>query len=276
MKRFAVIGQPVAHSLSPRIHRHFAEQCDIALSYEAIEVAPESLVEQLAEWHRDQWAGFNVTLPHKTEVPSACVACSARAEVAQAVNTLCWRDDGWFGENTDGEGLLRDLVDNLDVGIADQRVLVLGAGGAARGILLPLLQRRPAELVLSSRTPWKPEAIAEAMAEHGRIRPSTHLALKGDRFDLVINAMSVGHSGSFPRLPEGLFDEAAVAYDLSYGKAHAPFASWARAQGATVVHDGLGMLVEQAAVSFQCWNAVLPRTDALIATLRAESRQASA
>lgn len=273
MKRFAVIGQPVAHSLSPRIHQHFAEQTGVQLGYEAIEVAPEVLDDQLAQWHQDGYDGLNVTLPHKTAVLESCVGLSERAQGAEAVNTLCRREDGWYGDNTDGEGLLRDLVDNLGVAIADQRVLVLGAGGAARGILLPLLERRPAELALSNRTPWKPEAIAEAMAGRGPIRPTTHLALKGDRFDLVINAMSVGHSGQFPRLPEGLFDQGATAYDLSYGAAHAPFAEWARTHGASAIHDGLGMLVEQAAVSYHLWNEVLPRTDGLIATLRAGDGQ---
>jgi len=268
MKRFAVIGQPIAHSLSPRIHRDFGDQTGIELSYEAIEVAPEVLGDQLASWHEQGYDGLNVTLPHKTAVLEHCTGLSERAQGAEAVNTLCRRDDGWYGDNTDGEGLLRDLVDNLGVTIADRRVLVLGAGGAARGILLPLLERRPAELALSNRTPWKPQAIAENLADRGPIRPTTHLALKGDQFDLVINAMSVGHSGQFPRLPDALFSDDAIAYDLSYGAAHTPFAEWARAHGATAVHDGLGMLVEQAAVSFHLWNEMLPRTDAVIATLR--------
>ena len=269
MKRFAVIGQPIAHSLSPRIHAGFAEQTGIALSYDALAVAPEDLGAQLAAWHDEGYAGFNVTLPHKTAVAALCNGLSERARVAEAVNTLLRGEGGWEGDNTDGEGLLRDLMDNCGVAVADRRVLVLGAGGAARGILQPLLAEGPAELVLSNRSPWKPETIADALAPYGRIRPATHMALKGDRFDLVINAMSVGHGGGFPRLPEGLLADDAVVYDLSYGEAHAPLARWAGDAGASAVFDGLGMLVEQAAVSFERWHGVLPVTDTVIARLRA-------
>lgn len=268
MSRFAVIGQPVAHSASPRIHAAFGEQLGIALDYERIEVAPEGLAEQLSELHAQGYAGLNVTLPHKQAVSEQCAQRTERAQMAEAVNTLSRIDGGWAGDNTDGEGLLRDLQDNLGVTLAGKRVLVLGAGGAARGILPPLLGVDPAELVLSNRSPWKPEAIAEALAAHGPIRPATHMALKGDSFELIINAMSVGHLGGFPRMPEGILAPGAVAYDLSYGDAHSPFAEWARAAGAAAVHDGLGMLVEQAAASFALWHGQSPETAPVIAMLR--------
>lgn len=270
MSRFAVIGQPIAHSASPRIHAAFGEQLGIALDYERIEVGPETLGERLGGLHADGYAGLNVTLPHKQTVSEQCARLSERARLAEAVNTLSHIEGGWAGDNTDGEGLLRDLQDNLGVTLAGKRVLVLGAGGAARGILPPLLEASPIELVLSNRSPWKPEVIAEALAAHGPIRPATHMALKGDSFELVINAMSVGHQGAFPRMPDGLLTPGAVAYDLSYGAAHTTFSEWARAAGATAVHDGLGMLVEQAAASFALWHGQRPQTAPVIAMLRAD------
>lgn len=269
MKRCAVIGHPVAHSLSPRVHAAFADEAGIALDYQALDIAPDAFEARLAELHAEGWHGFNVTLPHKLAALALCgEAVSERARDAGAVNTLLRSDTGWRGDNTDGEGLLRDLRDNLGVALAGRRVLLLGAGGAARGIIAPLLAQQPAELALSNRNPWKPEALAEAFAGRGPLRPCTHHALKGDAFDVVINATSAGHSGGFPRMPPGLFADGAVAYDLSYGQAHAPFADWARTEGAARIHDGLGMLVEQAAVSFELWHGVLPHTDRVLSALR--------
>lgn len=268
VKRYAVIGQPVGHSLSPRIHAAFAEAEGIALDYDRIEIAGDVLLARLAERHAEGWAGFNVTVPHKQAVLAACTSLSEAAERAGAVNTLVRTPTGWHGDNTDGPGLLRDLQ-RLGVTVAGRRVLVLGAGGAVRGILGPLLRAQPASLTVSNRNPWKPEALAEAFADLGTITPRTHWALKGDVFDLVINGMSAGHGGAMPALPAGLMVPGATAYDLSYGAAHEPFAVWASDQGAQTVHDGLGMLVEQAALSFQCWHDVVPDTAAVHAALRA-------
>jgi shikimate dehydrogenase len=183
------------------------------------------------------------------------------------VNTLLRTPTGWRGDNTDGEGLLHDL-DRIGCELDDRRILVVGAGGAARGILAPLLSRRPKELVLSNRTPWKPEEVVKAFVELGPIRPCTHLALKGDRFDLVINATSAGHSGQLPRLPAELFADGAFAYDLSYGKAAELFLAWAHQQGAKKLSDGLGMLVEQAASSFELWRGVRPQTVPVLEAVR--------
>lgn len=268
MKRYAVIGQPVAHSLSPRLHAEFAQQTRVALAYEAIEVTPAALEQELSKLHSAGFAGLNVTLPHKVTVAAFCEDRSERAQLAGAVNTLTATDTGWRGDNTDGEGLIRDLRDNLDIVVRARRVLILGAGGAARGIVKPLLDQQPAELVISNRNPWKPEALAEHFKPYGAVRPCTHLALKGDLFDLVINATSAGHRGEMPRLPGQLVAAGGACYDLSYGAAHAPFARWARAQGAARIADGVGMLAEQAAVAFELWHGMLPRTDALIASLR--------
>lgn len=270
MDRYAVIGHPVAHSRSPLIHARFAAQTQQALNYEALDVAPEDLTATLTRLHGEGvFKGFNITLPHKLAVMPLCETVSERAQLAGAVNTLIRTDGGWRGDNSDGEGFITDLTRNLGVAVAGKRVLVLGAGGAARGILKPLLDQQPAELVLSNRNPWKPEDLAPQFQAYGPIRPCTHLALKGDTFDLVVNATSAGHSGQMPRLPGQLLAAGGVCYDLSYGRAFEPFAAWARSQHAAAVHDGLGMLVEQAAVSFELWRGVRPQTAAVLAELRA-------
>ncbi|TJY58275.1 shikimate dehydrogenase [Sinimarinibacterium sp. CAU 1509] len=265
--RYAVIGDPVAHSLSPRIHAQFARQTGQALSYDAVEVEPDVLPVALQALHEQGYRGLNATLPHKVAVMALCEAVSERAQRAGAVNTLIRTDSSWRGDNTDGEGFISDLH-RLDYGVSGRRVLVLGAGGAVRGILEPLLAAAPAELVVSGRSPWKPEALAEQFRPLGTIRPSTHLALKGDRFDLIINATSAGHGGEAPRLPGQLLADGGDCYDLSYGKAFAPFRAWAESQGAARIADGLGMLVGQAAAAFELWRGVRPDTAPVIAALR--------
>lgn len=269
MKRCAVIGHPIAHSRSPQIHAAFARQLDLALDYVALDLPSESLAERLAVLFDEGWLGCNVTLPHKAAVAALCTEQHARAAQAGAVNTLIRGEGGWVGDNTDGLGLMADLA-RLELAVSGRRVLVLGAGGAARGILGPLLAAAPAELMVSNRNPWKPEALAEAFASLGRLLPRSHLALKGDRFDLIINATSAGHEGRMPYLPADLFAVNGAAYDLSYGEAHRPFADWARRQGAQAVHDGLGMLVEQAAESFALWHGQRPQTAPVLAALRAD------
>lgn len=265
--RFAVIGQPIAHSLSPRIHPQFAKAFGIELSYEAIEITPADLAAQLQQLHADGYAGINVTLPHKAAVAALCESVSERAQLAGAVNCLKRSDSGWIGDNTDGEGLVRDLS-RLRMPVAGQRVLLLGAGGAARGVIGPLLALQPKELVVSSRNPWKPEELAEQFKGRGALRPCTHLALKGDHYDLILNATSAGHKDAMPRLPGPLLVPGGSCYDLSYGKAHAPFAAWAQSQGAAKIADGLGMLVEQAAVSFEIWLGKSPDVEAVLTALR--------
>jgi shikimate dehydrogenase len=267
MDRYGVIGQPVAHSQSPRIQAMFAKQFGVELSYDKIEVAPEALPESLVRLHADGYAGLNVTLPHKLDVLKLCESVSVRAQLAGAVNVIKRTSTGWIGDNVDGEGFARDL-EQLGFAVAGKKVLVLGAGGAARGILKPLLDLEPAELTVSNRNPWKPEEIAEQFKAHGKIRPCTHVALKGDRFDLIVNATSVGHTGQFLKLPGQLLATGGACYDLSYGKAFAPFAAWANAQGAKRVADGIGMLVEQAALTFQFWRGKLPDTAPVIEALR--------
>ncbi len=267
MDRYAVIGHPIAHSLSPQIHAQFADATGESLSYEAIAVPPDQLIETVQSLHQQNYLGLNVTLPHKLEVMRHCEQLTERAQLAGAVNTLLRTERGWQGDNTDGEGLIRDLA-RLGYAVRQQRVLVLGAGGAVRGILEPLLAEQPAELVVSNRNPWKPEALAEAFKEVGTLRPCTHLALKGDRFDLIIHATAAGHAGDFPKLPGQLLAEGGACYDLSYGQAHAPFRAWAQTQNAGRIADGLGMLVEQAAAAFALWRGVRPDTQPVMGLLR--------
>lgn len=265
--RYAVIGQPIAHSKSPFIHSAFARTLGEKLSYEALEVAPEVLAETLKTLHAEGYAGLNVTLPHKTAVVALCESVSARAEAAGAVNTLSRTATGWAGDNTDGAGFLADL-DRLGVALAGRSVLLLGAGGAARGLIAPLLSRGPGALAVSNRNPWKPEELAERFKALGPIVPRTHLSLKGDHFDVVINATSAGHAGAMPRLPGPVLAKGGVCYDLSYGAAHAPFQQWAAAQGAGLVADGLGMLVEQAAEAFALWRGTRPDAAPVLESLR--------
>lgn len=267
MDHYAVIGQPIAHSQSPAIHTRFAEQLKANLRYEAIEVAPATLAESLKRLHANGYQGLNVTLPHKVAVMSLCESVTERAQLAGAVNTLIRTQTGWRGDNTDGEGLMQDLAAQ-GIAVAGKRVLILGAGGAVRGILKPLLDARPAELTLSNRNPWKPEELAEQFKPHGTIRPCTHYALKGDAYDVVLHATSIGHTGKMLLLAPGLLAPGAACYDLSYGKAYEPFRAWAQSQGAAKVVDGLGMLVEQAASAFALWRGTRPQTAPVLAALR--------
>lgn len=268
MDRYAVLGRPAAHSQSPRIQQAFARQFGHELSYEKIEVGPEQLGRELARLHAEGYQGLNITLPHKLAALAAAAEKTPRAEIAGAANVLIRLEQGWRADNSDGEGLIRDLRNNLGLTLAGKKILLLGSGGAARGILKPLLDEKPAQLTISSRTPWKVEKIAAAFAKFGLVTPRTHLALKGDRYDLLINATSAGHEGQVPRLPQGLI-EGGVCYDLSYGHAFEPFRTWAQTQNAARVADGLGMLVEQAAVSFELWRGQRPKTAPVLAQLRA-------
>lgn len=268
MDRYAVLGQPIAQSQSPQIHQWFAEQAGVALSYERIEVAPDAFAERLAALHAQGYAGLNVTSPHKLAALAAADTRAPRAELAGAANTLVRTAAGWHADTTDGEGLVRDLRDNLRWPIAGQRVLLLGAGGAARSVLKHLLDEKPAELVISSRTPWTVEKLAAEFKAHGPVRPCTHMALKGDAFDLILNATAAGHQGQAPRLPDGIVRAGGACYDLSYGVAFAPFRDWAHAQQAARVSDGIGMLVEQAAASYALWHGARPPTAQVIERLR--------
>lgn len=276
LPRFAVFGQPIAHSLSPRIHRSFARACGIDLRYEAVEVAATAFDACLAQFHADGGRGANVTLPLKEQAARICRELAPQARLSGAVNTLVRRADGWLGDNTDGVGLCRDLEANLGVRLAGRRVLLLGAGGAARGIVPALFDAGVAELVVANRSPARAIALAFDLAACGPIDACAleTLAAAG-RFSILINATSAARQGEALVLPTSLPGPGAVAYDLSYGLVARPFLSWAEAAGIRSVSDGLGMLVEQAAESFRLWHGVRPATGDLLARLRADQDSAA-
>ncbi|GAB4293063.1 MAG: shikimate dehydrogenase [Thiohalomonadaceae bacterium] len=267
--RYAVMGNPIAHSKSPYIHARFAEQTGQDLSYEAILVELGDFPAAVARFRATGGLGLNVTVPFKQEAWALAARRSGRAERAGAVNTLRWEADGsLFGDNTDGVGLVRDLKDNHGVPLAGRRLLLLGAGGAVRGVLEPLLAERPATLTIANRTVTKAEELAAAFADLGPVQASSFAALAGQQFDVVINGTAASLQGEVPPLPDGILAPGAVCYDMMYGKEPTPFLRWAMAAGAAQAVDGLGMLVEQAAEAFFLWRGVRPASAEVIATLR--------
>jgi shikimate dehydrogenase len=270
--RYAVIGNPVAHSRSPWIHAEFARQTGQDLTYEAI-LAPLDGFAQAVRAFRDAGGrGMNVTVPFKQEAFELSDARTPRAEQAGAVNTLTFENGRILGDNTDGAGLVRDLEENLDFPLAGRRVLLMGAGGAARGVLLPLLARGVARLTIANRTVSRAEELA-AIARSAGYRDVTargYAALSGQTFDLVVNSTPVSLAGELPPLPSGIFAPGSLAYDLVYGRGTTPFLRFARASGAGRIADGLGMLVEQAAESFLVWRGVRPATRPVIEQLARE------
>lgn len=268
-KRYAVIGHPVAHSLSPRIHAAFGRQTGIALEYTAMDASPELFDAILAEFAAEGGLGANVTLPHKTRAASACTTLTERARRAGAVNTLIRTATGWEGDNTDGVGLVRDLTERHGLDLRARRTLLIGAGGAARGVAPSLLDAGIGDLYIVNRTPERADALADALAMPGRVHPR-YLRDIGSlgTFDLIVNATSAARADGLPSLPIALANPRTAAVDLSYGEVAIPFLAWARAAGAHDCIDGLGMLVEQAAESFQRWHGVRPETDAVFEILR--------
>ena len=258
--RYALIGNPVAHSKSPRIHAEFARATAQDLDYGLIEAPLDGFAQAVERWRRSGGKGLNVTLPFKQEAFQVCARVSARARLAQAVNTLRFEDS--FGDNTDGIGLVRDLA-RLGVPLQGQSVLLLGAGGAAQGVVGALLEAGAARLVIANRTASRAKALAERFAGTSACG---YPALSGDSFDVVINATSAGLSGEAPPVPPSVLHEGMLAYEMVYGR-ETPFLVAARNAGARV-SDGLGMLVEQAAESFFLWRGVRPATPPVLASLR--------
>lgn len=267
--RYAVIGNPVSHSKSPVIHAAFARATGQDLVYEPILAPLDGFRATVEAFQAAGGKGANVTLPFKLEAYALAAETSRRARLAHAANTLSFAAGGTRGDNTDGVGLVRDIEINLGVPIAGRRVLVMGAGGAARGVLGPLLERRPASLTLANRTPDKALELARQFDSCGPVAGSGYQALAGSSFDIVVNATSASLAGALPPLPASVFDAGALAYDMMYGSEPTRFLRWARQQGVTHLADGLGMLVEQAAESFFIWRAVRPDTAPVIAMLRA-------
>ena len=269
---YAVFGNPIAHSKSPLIHRWFAEQTGQNLRYEAI-LAPQDAFHKTAEAFFDQGGlGANVTLPFKLDALVFADKLSPRARRAGAVNTLQkGKNAEIYGDNTDGVGLVRDLTDNLGLSLQGKRLLLVGAGGAARGVIEPLMQAGVGQLQIANRTSEKARQLVKIF--HG-VESQTGLmavepkSLSGNRFDLVINATSASLTGQLPPLPSGLFAPGALAYDMMYAAQPTSFMRWAQEAGAARVSDGLGMLVEQAAEAFYLWRQVRPETSHLLQNLR--------
>lgn len=270
MKRYAVFGSPVLHSLSPKIHQAFAHQSGIAIEYVAIESGPGDFDGTLSSFARSGGEGANVTLPHKQRAAELCNLLSARAKRAGAVNTLIKHGNGWLGDNTDGAGLVRDLTGRHGLDLRGRRTLMLGAGGAARGIAPALLDAGIGELFIVNRDTQKADALVDLLGVPSRVH-SRYLDDLGSlgEFELIVNATSAARHGSLPKLPMSLVGPRTTAVDLSYGEAAIPFLAWARAANAHEAIDGLGMLVEQAAESFFLWHGVRPDTDPVFAELQA-------
>jgi len=269
MDRYAVFGNPIKQSRSPEIHALFADQCAQQMQYRAVRVELDAFAATARSFFEGGGAGLNVTVPFKREAFEFAGRLSPRAQRAGAVNTLSRAPDGAIeGDNTDGVGLLRDLVVNLGWQVRDQRVLVLGAGGATRGVLEPLLLERPRELLVANRTPARAADLAGEFADLGPLQGGG-LDLLGQRqFDLIVNATSAGLAGELPELPATLLAERACCYDMVYGTQPTAFMRWAAHHAAWAVADGLGMLVEQAAESFYIWRRVRPDTGPVIQSLR--------
>jgi shikimate dehydrogenase len=266
--RYAVIGNPIAHSKSPLIHAAFARQCGQALTYEALLAPLDGFAATVAAFRAAGGKGLNVTVPFKLEALALADRPSERAQLAGAANTLCFDGESVFADNTDGVGLVRDIRDRLGVVMRNRRILILGAGGAARGVILPLLEERPARLAIANRSMAKAVALQTQFASFGTLTAGCFSDFAGAGFDVVINATSASLGAERLQLPDGLFASEALAYDMVYGKGETPFLADARAGGATRLADGLGMLVGQAAESFYIWRGVRPDTAPVLRLLR--------
>lgn len=270
LDRYAVMGNPISHSLSPRIHQAFAQQTGQAMSYAAILVAREGFSQALDEFQRTGGRGLNITLPFKHEAWQAVERRTPRAERARAVNTIAFRADGKrFGDNTDGAGLVRDILKNHHGHLGSRRVLLLGAGGAVHGVLGPILEHGPDEIVIANRTKSKAIELAKNFGPWGSVRGCDYPDLVGSRFDLIINGTAASLAGEAPPLPDDILSEGAWCYDMMYGRKPTPFMRWGSLHGAAKCLDGLGMLVEQAAESFFLWRGVRPDTAPVIHAIKA-------
>lgn len=269
LDRYCVFGNPIAHSKSPDIHAAFALQTGQSLSYEKRLAPLDGFAAAVHAFIAEGGKGASVTVPFKLEAHKLAGALTVRAQAAGAVNTLLLTEQGIIGDNTDGAGLVNDIVGNAGVAIGGKRVLLLGAGGAARGVVLPLLEHRPAQLTIANRTVATADALVQqfsALADEGVVSACGYAQIAGG-FDIVINATSASLHAELPPLPSTVFAPGALALDMMYGKEPTVFLRFAAEHGA-LPRDGLGMLVEQAAEAFQAWRGVRPQTTELLAHLR--------
>lgn len=267
---YAVVGNPISHSKSPKIHHHFAELTGQDLLYKAILIEKGQFAEKVQKFFQYGGAGMNVTVPFKQDAFAFADELSERAKRAGAVNTLMKLPNGRiYADNTDGAGLVRDLTFNHKVEIRSKRLLLLGAGGAVRGVFQPLLEEGPAELVIANRTLSKAEELAQDFAALGSVSASSFEQLSGS-FDLIINGTSASLSGDLPPVPVAVLKPGTVTYDMMYGKGRTVFNQWAFANGVHKTLDGLGMLVEQAAEAFFLWRGLRPQTAEVLERLKRE------
>jgi shikimate dehydrogenase len=266
--RYAVIGFPVKHSFSPFIHGMFAKQTQQNLTYRLLEIAPENLQIEVPRFFSEGGKGLNVTLPHKQTVAALCKSQTPRAERAGAVNTLIVQDGNLLGDNTDGVGLIADLTHNLELELSGTLILLVGAGGAARGVLAPLLQQRPAAIHIVNRNADKAQALADEFKSLGELIGDGFGATDGEVYDLIINATAASLQGVAPPIASSTIGPNTVCYDMAYGNDDTAFTKWARKHKAAATEQGWGMLVEQAAESFFQWRGVRPDTKPVLKAVR--------
>lgn len=267
--RYAVFGNPIKHSKSPNIHTAFAADTNQQLTYEAICVPEDKFTQYVNEFLTGDGRGLNVTIPFKQEAWAMAEVRSPRAELAGAVNTLYRNEAGQLcGDNTDGVGMVRDIIRNHGGTIANKKVLILGAGGAVRGVLQPVLEQKPCKVVIANRTACKAVELARLFAEFGDVEGTGYDTLSEECFDLVINGTAASLNGEVPPIPETVLASTSWCYDMMYSAEPTAFCLWADKNGAAKSLDGLGMLVEQAAESFKIWRGVEPDSQAEIRNIR--------
>lgn len=265
---YAVIGNPINHSKSPLIHTEFAKQTGQDLDYITRKIPLDDLAAGLKQLQAEGFKGINITVPFKEQAWQQVSDKSPHAHRAGAINTIIFNDNGTLtGDNTDGMGLCRDLINNHHIELKGKRLLLLGAGGAARGVIEPLLQYQPSSLFIANRTASKAADLSTLFADFGNVQGGGYDAISGS-FDVIINATAASLNGEVPPLPDNVLSSNSVCYDMMYSKSDTAFITWAKQHGATKAIDGLGMLVEQAAISFRLWRGVEPETQSVIRLIR--------
>lgn len=272
--QYAVFGHPINHSKSPRIHQLFAQQTEQNLVYKAQDVPAESFKQTIDTFFSQGGKGINCTVPLKELAYQRADSLSKRAQSSKAVNTLVLQEDGTlYGDNTDGIGLVTDLTDNHSITLLNSRILILGAGGASRGIIGPLMKKSPSCLVIANRTVEKAINLSGEFSQLGNINGCGYDELKEKKFDLILNATSASLTEKIPNITENILAKNACCYDLAYSNQQTAFVKWGFTHGAKKNLDGLGMLIEQAAEAFFIWRGVRPKTSAIIELLNSERNQ---
>ena len=269
MNKYAVIGNPIKHSKSPQIHAAFAQQENINIDYQRIQADKNKFTSTVNQFVKGGGLGLNVTVPFKIKAFEQCQKLNQYAQAAQAVNTISFDPNiGWLGANTDGVGLLKDLKNNLNLQLKNKNILILGAGGATRGILLPLLKENPAQILVANRTPSKAIELAKTFSKEGAIYGYGFEEIDAQSFDIIINATSASLDNVLPPVPDTIINTETVCYDLAYSDNPTAFIEWSNKLNAKLSVDGIGMLIEQAAESYYIWRNFRPETKPVFSLLR--------